>query len=155
MRVYRICPEEYANDLSGNGAKLFGGRWNSEGLKALYTASSRALALLEILVHANYSTFTERTYSILELNVLDLDYPKVLHKSLSENWNSDIIQEETINIGNRFLVQKESLLLEVPSVIIPDEYNFVLNPVHESFNKVQIISIKKLQLGSRVVKATK
>jgi RES domain-containing protein len=153
MRVYRITPQEYANDLSGNGAKLFGGRWNSEGVRALYCSSSRALALLEILVHANYKTLGNRVYKVLEIEIPLKKYPKIELNILSDNWNNDFIQSETIDIGNEFLIQKKGLALEVPSAVLPDESNFILNPLHSDFDAIKIISTKILEIGKRLVAA--
>jgi RES domain-containing protein len=151
MRVFRITPEEYANDITGNGAKLYGGRWNNEGIKALYASSSRALALLEVLVHANFEALKNRVYKIIELEVPDGGIRKIEISMLSENWNNDFIQSETLNIGNVFLTENLELVLEVPSVILPDESNYVLNPENDDFSKVKIVSIKTLEIGKRVL----
>ena len=153
MIVYRICPSDYANDISGTGAKLYGGRWNSEGLKALYTSSSRALALLEILVHADFATLQNRVYKVLEIKIPEENLSKFNINKLSPNWNNDFIQAETQEAGDVFLTRKEYLTLEVPSVILPDEMNFILNPEHLSFEQVEIISTKTLEIGKRVLKA--
>ena len=151
MRVYRISPIEYANDLSGNGAKLYGGRWNSEGLRAVYCSSSRALALLEILVHASFETLENRAYMVLEIEIPPSKFKTISPSNLSDNWNNDFIQTETLVISNEFLSKKAGLALKVPSAVLPDESNFILNPEHVDFKSIKVIEIKPLEIAKRIL----
>ncbi|HUR67480.1 MAG TPA: RES domain-containing protein, partial [Chitinophagaceae bacterium] len=89
MELYRITQEQYANDLSGNGARLFGGRWNSEGLFAIYSSSTRALALLETLAHTPGKMMDQRSYSLITLSVPNsMVAQEIVISSLGSGWDS-------------------------------------------------------------------
>ena len=151
MELYRITQEKYADDLSGNGAKLFGGRWNSEGLPALYTASSRALALLEILAHTPAKMLDSKPYFLVAIFVPDTT--SVLEtdlKKLSPGWDAPDIRSYTQKTGDVFLTEKKHLLLSVPSVIVFEERNFILNPQHIDFKKVKILNKRRINFDKRV-----
>jgi len=95
MELYRITQEQYADDLSGNGAKLFGGRWNSEGHPALYAASGRALALLETLAHTPAKMLDAKPYILVTIFVPDaivvqeVDFEKLQFEPLRSLWSSE------------------------------------------------------------------
>lgn len=148
MIVYRITSESFKADLSGNGAALYGSRWNSKGLPLLYTSQFISLSILESLVHLNrmvipgdqyllYIEFPERT-TITELP----------HNKIKRGWY--IETEYTQWLGDQFLKNDKSLVLKVPSVIVPQENNFLFNPLHIEFKKVKIINSELLQLDKRL-----
>ncbi len=140
MILYHITSSKYADDLSGNGARLYGGRWNSEGKAMVYLASSRSLAVLESLAHM-IPTNIPRDYVILTIEAPD-DFTAVDIRSLPGNWNEYPEPNILKQIGNSFLLKNEYLLLKVPSAIMPEEFNFLLNPTHAKAGKVKVI--KKL-----------
>ena len=149
MILYRFSRSEYANDISGEGARLKGGRWNSKGFPVIYTSSAISLALLELLIH---SVSFEEIQSNVLMQIEAPDIPiKVLAKtSLKQTWQKDI--DYSRFIGNEFLKNKVSLLLKVPSAIIPDEYNILINPQHPGFKKVTLVSAKIFEFDMRLFK---
>jgi RES domain-containing protein len=151
MEIYRITQEKYADDLSGNGARIFGGRWNSEGLFAVYTSSSRSLALLETLAHTPAKMLREKNYMLITLSMPDTVSVEVMDKEkLTEGWDAPDTRPLTKKIGDRFLRDKNNLLLAVPSVLMPEENNYVINPLHADIRKLKLIGKRLIRFDSRV-----
>ncbi len=147
MIVYRLATEQYVEDLTGTGAKLFGGRWNSTGIAALYATENISLALVEILVRAD-KTLLPPDYMLLKLEIPDHLSVATIHKNkLKKNWKEDL--EYTQFIGSSFVTTGAELALKVPSAIVEEENNFVINTNHADFKKVKIKSISKFQLDKR------
>jgi RES domain-containing protein len=121
-----------ADDLSGGGAKLRGGRWNSQGRAALYASGSIALATLETLAHMNSSI------RVRDLFLVELTVPASLWRArivvtagqLAPTWCATPPGSTTRRVGDDWLDGGQSALLLVPSVIVPEEYNVVINPAH-------------------------
>jgi RES domain-containing protein len=151
MLVYRISGQRFANDLSGTGARLNGGRWNSVGLSLLYSASYRSLALLEILVH------TTNNYVPDDLMLITIEIPdtilikEILHEEISDELNRKKAQAQFQTIGDKWIKSQTSLILKVPSVIIPEEFNYLINPLHKDFHKVKIKETKLFRFDERLV----
>ncbi len=151
MELYRITQQQYAEDLSGDGAKLFGGRWNSEGFSALYTSSSRSLALLETLAHTPAKMFDVRVYHLITLSVPDdLSTQIILVSYLFPDWDAPDIRPFTRKTGDAFLSEQKSLMLGVPSVMMPEELNYLINPLHKNIKQVKIVSQRKIYFDKRV-----
>lgn len=148
MIVYRITNEAYKNDISGNGAALYGSRWNSKGIHLLYTSQFISLSILESLVHLKKDEIPPTQY------LLHIEFPdekkiaEVSYKKMKKKWHEE--SEYTQWIGDQFMQNKEGLVLKVPSAIVPQENNFLLNPLHAEFKKVKIISSELLQLDKRL-----
>jgi RES domain-containing protein len=152
MTVYRLCKKYYSNDLSGRGAELSGGRWNGKGVAALYTSSSRALCTIEIIVHIP-AGIIPKDYYLITIEFLDNAPVKSIDiKDLPANWNSNPISVSTQRIGNTFFSEQKALVLKVPSAIIKDEWNYIINPMHESFREVKILNIEPFALDVRLFK---
>ena len=154
MEVFRITKQKYANDLSGKGAELFGGRWNPIGIPALYTSENRALATLELLVHTprkllpqSYVLLTIAIPESLELEIITLDA-----KQLSGDWNSLQAKEWTEEIGRKYFNELNALGIQVPSAIIKEEYNVVLNPLHPKYEQITIIDQSDIKIDQRLLK---
>ncbi|MBS1503635.1 MAG: RES family NAD+ phosphorylase [Bacteroidetes bacterium] len=149
MIVYRITNALYANDLSGMGARLYGGRWNSEGRPALYLASSRSLAILESLAHIVPTNIPD------DLVMLTIetpnDYLEIDAKSLPPYWSEDRASNALKQIGNAFLQENEHLLLKIPSVIVPEEYNYLMNPLHVNINQVKVLNQSGFHFDGRLL----
>lgn len=153
MEVYRITQEAYADDLSGNGSRLFGGRWNSEGYYALYTSANRSLALLETLAHLPSKLFRYKTYMLVTVFIPENISIQVLReKDLPANWDALDIQHVTQKIGDKFLQEQKAALLQAPSVLMPEEYNYVINPLHSSMKGVKVIHKRKIEFNDRLIK---
>lgn len=151
MELYRITQEIYCDDLTGNGAKLFGGRWNSEGLQALYTAFSRSLALLETLAHTPVKMLQVKTYILVTIFVPDTVLKQVVAiKELPEKWDATDIHPYTQKTGNNFLLENKKLLLSAPSVLMPEETIFVLNPLHPDMKKLKIVQKRRIHFDKRM-----
>lgn len=151
MELFRITQEKFANDLSGNGARLFGGRWNSEGYYALYTSGTRSLALLESLVHTPAKMLDSNIYQLITLSVPDNALKETIALSmLPSAWDAPDTRPVTRMIGDQFLNDKKKLMLAVPSVILPEEINYVLNPLHADMKKVKIINQRRIYFDKRV-----
>jgi RES domain-containing protein len=138
MKAWRITKQRHARTpFSGEGARLYGGRWNSPGVPVVYVAESQSLAVLEVLVHLDAPALLEK-YVFLEVDfdaslVIDLD-----RSSLSKNWQSDPVPEAIQAIGDWWVLSGDSAVLRVPSVLVPGESNFLLNPRHPDFGKIGI-----------------
>jgi RES domain-containing protein len=148
MIVYRICNTYYKDDISGEGAKIYGSRWNSKGVPILYTAEYISLAVLEMLVHIQ---FDEVPLNFHLLKIFLPDAAPVIHlkaDKLKPNWVQD--EEYTAFIGNEFVTDKSALCLKVPSAIVGEEHNYIINPLHPDFKKVYIASAKKFDFDKRL-----
>lgn len=135
--------------MSGTGAKLFGGRWNSVGVPMLYLASSRALAALEVLAHLT-SIQDPESFCATVFEVPDDSIEEVEKPLLPKNWNSYPSPSSLKKIGDAFVKKSSSLLLKVPSAIVEDEYNYLLNVHHPLLDKVKIIGAKPFLFDKRL-----
>lgn len=131
LTVYRLSKSKFANDHSGEGAKVFGGRWNTPGIPCIYASASRALCLCEVLVNTTKEEISTFSYSIIEYKINIEHWKKIEIASLPNHWQSIPAGEFTKNIGNQYI---ENLIFEVPSTIIKEESNFIINPFHIDFN---------------------
>lgn len=148
MIVYRITNEIYKNDISGNGAALYGSRWNSRGLPLLYTSQFISLSILESLVHLKKREIPPTQY-LLHIEIPDEDeVAEISSKKIKKNWEQEL--DYTQWLGDQFLQNKQNLVLKVPSAIVPQESNFLLNPLHAKFKKIRIVSSELLQLDKRL-----
>lgn len=127
MLVYRISKAQYANDLNGTGAKLFGGRWNHIDTPCIYTSSSRSLAVLEYSVNVNVD-FIPRALSICIFEIDETQVKEIKTKKLPGDWKDVPAPFSTKDFGTK-LLQKGIPILKIPSIVIPDEFNFILNPL--------------------------
>jgi RES domain-containing protein len=138
MMFYRIARGPYKDDLSGEGAEKYGGRWNSIGTRAFYCCENRALALLEILANA-YPSVKLKDYYILTIEVPDnLKIYRPKENQLPTNWNSVPMNHSTQLFGDAFIEKGDFIGMQVPSTIMPYEYNIVLNPLHEHYKQIKI-----------------
>ena len=152
MELFRIAQEKYAEDLSGNGARIYGGRWNSEGMFAVYTSSSRSLALLETLAHTPAKMLESKTYLLITIQIPDTIKPNRIElENLPSGWDAPDTRPVTKKRGDQFLRGKQGLLLAVPSILMPEENNFVLNPLHTDMRKARIVHKRKISFDRRVI----
>lgn len=150
MRCYRIVRPAYAaSALSGEGARLYGGRWNPPGWRCVYAAESRALAVLELLVHLTGRS-RGLTYRLLTLEV-DKKAPSET-PSLPSDWAAQPAGKSSQTIGLDWLKAARSPAMRVPSVLIPEEHNLLLNPAAPGFKKIRIIEEREFQLDLRLAK---
>lgn len=148
MTLYRLTTSHFATDLSGEGAKIYGGRWNPVGIAVLYLSEFISLSILEILVRANKFTSPD-TYTLLSIQIPESSIVNIEMIKLKKNWQHHI--EYTRSIGEDFLKINQTLTLKVPSAIVPQEHNFLINPMHKDFKKVKIINSELLELDKRLL----
>lgn len=150
MRLWRICREIHAGSaFSGEGARLYGGRWNSQGLRVIYTSPSLALAAIETFVHLEPNLRPDDLVSI-EAELPDhLRTERIDLKSLSRQWYE--LRDESLRaIGDRWIGAGKSLALHVPSAAIRGEWNVLLNPEHSDFRKVKVGKVKAFEFDLRM-----
>jgi len=151
MRVlYRIARTKYARDLSGEGARLAGGRWNHKGTPIIYTAESRSLACLEALVHMSQAEFLIKRKIVL-IEISKTIAPQIIDKSsLPRDWRQYPPFLKLADIGTQWAVSMKSLLLQVPSAVVPDEFNILINPAHRDMKFVTVAKIEDFQFDKRL-----
>ncbi len=151
MIVYRLTKKKYATDLSGKGAELFGGRWNLVGIPALYTSANRALSILELLAHTPKHIIPP-SFELLEIEIPEkYDSSIIKITDLPDNWNALQTTELTQEIGRVEFEINDNLGIIVPSVIIEQESNIILNPRNKHFNKIKIIESVEIKLDERLM----
>ncbi len=151
MLLYRVCRTQFANDLSGTGSRIYGGRWNSPGLAAVYTSGSKSLAVLESLINAP-PAILKNYFSILTIEIAGkFIIDEILEQNLPKNWNEFPSPNWLARLGDKWLKEGKILLMKIPSAIIYSEDNFIINPAHADFKKVKIIFTEKLELDKRII----
>jgi RES domain-containing protein len=154
MRVWRISKRQYAKQaLSGEGAKLLGGRWNFPGVAVIYTSSSLALAALETFVHLPSPLILPKNLVAIEIEIPDeLSRENINRKKLPKDWQNASAPESLKLFGAAWLKKNISAVLETPSAVIPGEVNYLLNPSHPEFQLVKIISREPFEYDPRLKK---
>jgi len=148
MIIYRICNSLYKDDISGYGAGVKGARWNSPGTSMLYTSEHISLCALEMLVNIILSE-VKFNFHLLHISVPDnTSISVVTAQKLKQNWHED--EGYTNFIGDEFCKNKNSLVLKVPSAVITEEYNCLINPKHADFKKVKILNSKPFIFDHRL-----
>jgi RES domain-containing protein len=153
LRAWRIIKAKHAaTAFSGGGAKVNGGRWNSPGTAMVYTAGSTSLAILEMLVHLQNQDLIQR-YVIFEVTfdgslVMAIDPGK-----LPKTWRRSPASRTVQQVGDEWVASGSSAVLRLPSVIVPIEWNYLLNPVHPDFPQITIGPKQPIKFDPRLVKA--
>lgn len=138
MEVFRICRQEYANALTASGGA---NRWNTKGQIVIYTGSSRSLASLELIVH-KASIVPAMVYKVMVILIADDDYlfKQIQSKDLPADWRTMAAYAHLQRLGSDWYTSQETLVLKVPSAVIPYEYNYIINADHPEFSsKVQLV----------------
>ncbi|MFZ1985384.1 MAG: RES family NAD+ phosphorylase [Desulfatitalea sp.] len=150
-----MTKEKYLSQaLTGDGSKLYGARWNPPGTVATYTADSLSLAILELLVHLNnYRNI--RSYVAVSIQFDESKVTKWPIKSLPKDWNSLPTSATAQQLGQKWLSSSQSVVLQVPSAVVPKQYNYVVNPLHPDFKSVTIGSPLKDPIDMRLIKNAK
>jgi RES domain-containing protein len=152
ISAWRITKQKHAKTaFKGEGARLYGGRWNSTGRLVVYTAESRALALAEILVHLESAGVLSR-YVMFQVEIDESYVADVDPGALPKNWRAEPAPKRLQTIGDDWLDSGTSAVLRVPSVIVNGEFNYLLNPLHPDFSKLQIHGPERFPIDKRLVK---
>jgi RES domain-containing protein len=138
--VWRITKQKHTDTaFTGEGARLYGGRWNSPGRAVVYTAGSQALAALELLVHLDAAALLLQ-YVLIEVKLpADAEITES-GPALAPEWRSDPPSTGSQQVGDQWLAEGRTLALKVPSVLIPgpEEGNYLINPEHADFKRCKI-----------------
>ena len=136
--------------FSGEGARVYGGRWNSQGTAVIYVSEHESLAALELLVHLTPLPADDRYRSFrIEWEDKLTEYFPV--KNLRANWNAEPPTVQTMQIGDDWVHAGKSVALAVPSVLSTSEMNFLLNPKHPDFKKIKISQPVEFRFDSRLL----
>jgi RES domain-containing protein len=142
ITAWRIVPQNWADTaFDGEGARLYGGRWNSPGRPAVYLADSRALAALEVLVHLN-PAMTSLQYQLIEVTFPASLVQEIDIQPLAAALASPSVLPATQQAGDAWLTEAHAPVLQVYSSIISEEPNYVLNPKHPKFARLKIGAAK-------------
>ncbi len=151
MLVWRITPEAHAEQpLSGEGAKRFGGRWNHIGVAVVYTSESLSLAVLEYLINLPISDLPPKLVSVQVKIPDDLPRKDLQTKTLPGNWRTFPATGELKDIGTDWVRKGSTPVLVVPSVVIPSEHNYLINPGHSLAKKIKVVSAEPFALDQRL-----
>lgn len=139
IRAWRIAKARYASEaFSGTGGLSVEGRWHLKGDRVIYSASSLALAALEVFVHL------QRAHAMIRWVAFELEIPERVPvtslslRQLPRNWRHEPPLPATMKIGSNWLKGGATAVMRAPSAIIPTEYNYILNPAHPEFGKLRI-----------------
>jgi RES domain-containing protein len=149
MLVYHTGKTIHARDLTGKGAELFGGRWNAIGIPCVYTSATKSLSVLEYAANVKLSQLPKQL-SITACKIPDNCWKEFPVASLPADWQQRPFTGSTVKFGSALLLKKEWLALKVPSVIIPGEFNYILNPLHADFKKIKIVSVEAFLFDQRI-----
>lgn len=137
MLVWRICSVRYADQaFSGEGARLYGGRWNRRGTRVVYTSTTLSLAALELFVHLDTDLVPEDLVAVSAEIPLHLRVDELQAGDLPSAWRRYPAPEGLQDLGTRWLLGEQSAVLSVPSAVVPVERNFLLNPAHQDFAQI-------------------
>lgn len=133
IRAYRLVKRKWRQAaFDGEGARLYGGRWNSKGKACVYLAGSASLAMLEVMVHLDDYQLLEH-YTLLEVALQKSTVMSLSTESLPKDWAVEPAPASTAEIGDNWLESQSSLALAVPSTVVPRERNYLINPEHARF----------------------
>jgi RES domain-containing protein len=155
ITVWRIAtdaPAYEADDLSGAGGKLTGGRWNEAGIPVVYASEARALACLETVVHLNAAGLPLNRY-LVAVTIPDDIWAKAQREdqsSLSIGWDALPAGRVSIAFGTNWLVARTTALLIIPSAIVPEEFNILINPQHTDTTQVAAAKVRKWTYDPRL-----
>lgn len=147
---WRIVKKRFETTaFDGDGARLYGGRWNTVGNRMIYTASSRSLAALEMVVHVNNTGLLKR-YVILSIEFPHKFITTIEQSALPAEWRDSPAPSKLQEIGDDWLSSMKSVVLAVPSVIIPEEKNYLLNPAHPDFSTLRLSNPLRFEFDGRL-----
>ena len=156
MLVWRVTRKAHGDQpLSGEGARRYGGRWNHAGSAVVYTSESLSLAVLEYLVNLPISDLPDDLVSV------QIQIPESLPKNgvsvadLPDNWRAFPAIEDLKDIGTDWAREAKTAILSVPSVVIPTELNYLINPAHEGTRHIEIVSVEPFALDVRLYRSPK
>lgn len=153
VTAWRLAKARHAGSaFDGEGARLYGGRWNSPGTRVAYASDSIALAALEVLAHLQ-STGVLQAYSVASIRFPESQIEVLDAASLPTGWRRFPSPPENQAVGDRWVTESRSLVLRVPSAIIPSASNYLLNPLHPEFSSVVIDRPERFAFDPRLLRS--
>lgn len=150
MHAWRIAKRQYALDRQGTGARLSGGRWNSSDVAAVYAGLTPEIAALEKLVHTGDTLPTDLV--LVEMSLPDDSklYQRYMQADLPPGWDDLPSSTVATQIGDKFLLDSIHLGLIIPSAVMPEANNILLNPSHAAFSSVTMVITRLFEFDSRL-----
>jgi RES domain-containing protein len=149
VRVWRLCKKKHAA-FDGEGARRAGGRWNRKGTAVVYASESLALAVLELLVHVDAALLPDDLVAAASEIPDALAIARIEETSLPRGWRAHPAPQTLARLGTEWADSLESAVLSVPSALVPRERNFLLNPAHHDFRKIQIGPAEPFRIDTRL-----
>lgn len=152
IRAWRTTRRAHAETaFSGEGARLYGGRWGHRGIPLVYTSATMSLSVLEVLTQVvGYEDLQD--YVAIPVDFDQAHVEALPNEDLPADWRSLPASEATKALGMAWAVSGRSLVLRVPSVVLPSEANYLINPRHAAFRGMEIGSPQSLGLDPRLFK---
>jgi len=147
--VYRVGRTKFSKELSGEGARLHGGRWNHISIHCIYTSESRALAVLEYTVNVSIEDIP-RSLSITTYEIPDTGIQELTIADLPGNWTESPAPASTKDFGTNLLMSAFSPILKIPSTVITQEFNYILNPKHTDSKDFKILQVEDFVYDVRI-----
>jgi RES domain-containing protein len=148
--AWRIVKTKHLHSaFSGEGAAKTGGRWNSHGTRIVYSSGSIALAALETLVHLNPPLVL--SWKLIPIHFRDDLIKHLGHSDIPSDWRSEPAPASARQLGDEWARSLDSCVLAVPSVLIPEELNFLINPMHSDFHEIAIGKPKDFMFDPRLL----
>lgn len=153
MRVWRLTKTRYASSaFNGEGARIYGARWNSRGTRVAYASGNSALAVLEVLVHLTGGGGTARGYSLISGTIPDSLVEELSPDLIPEDWKASPVPPSVQSVGDEWIRTGSCLALRVPSAIVDDGFNILINPSHADFGQVTIDSTSAYDFDPRLLR---
>ncbi|MGF1644679.1 MAG: RES family NAD+ phosphorylase [Thiotrichales bacterium] len=153
ITTWRITKSKYHETaFDGEGARLHPGRWNSRGVPMVYTAESQALAMLELLVHLESDEILFAHFVVVPVRIPEAIIMRLDAATLPTDWRAPMAPRSTRDLVDRWIASGQSLALGVPSVLVPTESNYLLNPRHANRSRLEIGTPVSLSFDHRLAK---
>lgn len=155
IRIWRLCRAAHAQaPLSGEGARIYGGRWNAKGTRMVYCAGSLSLACMEVLVHLDLRRLP-RDYQAIAIDLPD-DVPRKILATpeLPPDWNQVPGPESLKQLGSAWAATGSEAVLVVPSAVIPFEFNYLVNPGHVDAGRLTVLPAIPFPSDDRLARPT-
>lgn len=148
MEVFRVSSTKYSKELTASGKAA---RWNKDGEFVIYTGETRSLAMLENIVHKSIQTGLDYETMIISITDSEDVFSRKKISDLPSNWRDISAYSKLQDIGSKWYHSKESLVLQVPSVIVPQEFNYIINASHPEFkNRITLVRQEEFVLDNRL-----
>lgn len=150
LSVWRLTSARFAKSaFSGDGARLYGGRWNSKGTPLIYTAATQSLAMLEMLVQDDA---LRARYAVIEARIpTNVTIDRIRIEDLPPDWREIDGREKLRVIGTQWARKLHAAVLAVPSAVVPAERNYLLNPIHPDFRRIKIGKPQEFRTDLRLI----